>query len=201
MIELKKYLFEIITLPIIVLCFFMTGFQFFVLNLPSNDNITLTYTEGIIVTTGGDARIKEGLNLLSLGVGKKMLVTGVGKGITKQNLLRKLDLDKEERRMFLCCTELDYSAEDTKGNAKSALDWLRENDFSKFRLVTANYHFPRALLEFEKKLKNYNIEIKFWPVNPPGLNLSNWYVHWPSVKLLLREYLKYLFALFSSGTS
>ena len=199
---ISRYLFvEIILLLLICVILFILSFQYFILNLPDNKNINLKNTDAIIVATGGVSRIDEGLKLLSLGVSNKMLLTGGGEGIKKQTLIKNFNIKEDKKDLFFCCVELDYSAQDTKGNAIASLKWIKKNKVKNIRLVTANYHFPRAFLEFEKKLKDHKINIEFWPIEPKGLKTSIWYFHWPSGKLLFREYLKYIFALLSSGIS
>ena len=63
------------------------------------------------------------------------------------------------------------------------------------RLVTANYHMPRALLIFSRELPN--VDLYQWPVNPDDLDLSNWWWDPASLRLLAREYAKYLTVYFS----
>ena len=87
----------------------------------------------------------------------------------------------------------DKTALDTKGNAEAALVWAEANQFSTLRLVTANYHLPRAYLEFSRLLTDKQIDS--WAVIPPDLQPRDWFRHWPTVRLLAREYAKYLFAL------
>ena len=93
----------------------------------------------------------------------------------------------------LCCVDIDKAALDTKGNAEAALIWAKTRQFTTLRLVTANYHLPRAHLEFSRLLPDHTVT--GWPVTPPDLQARDWYWHWPTVRLLTREYAKYLFAL------
>ena len=69
-----------------VLCVFLTlsliaMLQHFILTLPKPAPDDISITDGIVVATGGQARIEEGLRLLSEGRASQMLVTGVGEGI------------------------------------------------------------------------------------------------------------------------
>ena len=81
---------------------------------------------------------------------------------------------------------------DTKGNAHAARMWAEANEFSTIRLVTANYHLARADLELKRLMPGHTI--RSWPVIPPDLQLNGWYLHWPTVRLLAKEYAKYLLA-------
>ena len=167
--------------------------QHFALTLPQPADRLPEQTDGLVVPTGGQARIQEGLRLLHEGAASRMLITGVGADVSKQVLATELKLDADYLTTFSCCVDIDKTALDTKGNAKAALVWAEARQFSSLRLVTANYHLPRAHLEFSRLLPDHTLV--GWPVTPPDLQARNWYGHWPTVRLLTREYAKYLFAL------
>jgi uncharacterized SAM-binding protein YcdF (DUF218 family) len=96
-------------------------------------------------------------------------------------------------RVLECCVDLDAAARDTIGNARSAALWADANALKSLRLVTANYHLPRAQNEFKRALTETSLHV--FAVIPPDLKLDTWYRHWPSAKLLVREYGKYLVSL------
>ena len=181
-----------------VLCVFVTlsliaMLQHFILTLPKPASGDVSITDGIVVATGGQARIEEGLRLLSEGRASQMLVTGVGKGISHTSLKRTLRLTTAQIRSLECCVDLDAAARDTIGNARSAALWADANALKSLRLVTANYHLPRAQNEFQRAFPNTSLHV--FAVLPPDLKLDTWYRHWPSAKLLIREYGKYLVSL------
>ena len=181
-----------------VLCVFVTlsliaMLQHFILTLPKPASGDVSITDGIVVATGGQARIEEGLRLLSEGRGSQMLVTGVGKGISHTSLKRTLRLTTAQIRVLECCVDLDAAARDTIGNARSAALWADANTLKSLRLVTANYHLPRAQNEFQRAFPETSLHV--FAVLPPDLKLDTWYRHWPSAKLLVREYGKYLVSL------
>ena len=181
-----------------VLCVFVTlsliaMLQHFILTLPKPASGDVSITDGIVVTTGGQARIEEGLRLLSEGRASQMLVTGVGKGISHTSLKRTLRLTTAQIRALECCVDLDAAARDTIGNARSAALWADANALKSLRLVTANYHLPRAQNEFQRAFPETSLHV--FAVLPPDLKLDTWYRHWPSAKLLVREYGKYLVSL------
>ena len=92
-----------------------------------------------------------------------------------------------------CCIVLGYAADDTRGNAAETAAWLRQESYSSFRLVTANYHMPRSLLEFRRALPNADIVPH--PVAPTNVHVEEWW-RWPGTTILLvTEYNKYLVAL------
>ena len=181
-----------------VLCVFVTlsliaMLQHFILTLPKPASGDVSITDGIVVATGGQARIEEGLRLLSEGRASRMLVTGVGKGISHTSLKRTLRLTTAQIRVLECCVDLDAAARDTIGNARSAALWADANALKSLRLVTANYHLPRAQNEFQRAFPETSLHV--FAVLPPDLKLDTWYRHWPSAKLLVREYGKYLISL------
>jgi uncharacterized SAM-binding protein YcdF (DUF218 family) len=181
-----------------VLCVFVTlsliaMLQHFILTLPKPASGDVSITDGIVVATGGQARIEEGLRLLSEGRASQMLVTGVGKGISHTSLKRTLRLTTAQIRALECCVDLDAAARDTIGNARSAALWADANTLKSLRLVTANYHLPRAQNEFQRAFPETSLHV--FAVLPPDLKLDTWYRHWPSAKLLVREYGKYLVSL------
>lgn len=167
--------------------------QHFALTLPQTEISLPDRTDGLVVPTGGQARIQEGLRLLHNGAASRMLITGVGRDVSKQVLATELKLTDDHLQTFRCCVDIDKTALDTKGNAEAALAWAEAHQFSTLMLVTANYHLPRAHLEFSRVLAHHTLA--GWPVTPPDLQARNWYWHWPTVRLLTREYAKYLFAL------
>jgi uncharacterized SAM-binding protein YcdF (DUF218 family) len=55
---------------------------------------------------------------------------------------------------------------------------------------------PRALLYFQRIMPD--VAITSLPVSPPDLQPKKWYANWPTAKLLMREYAKYLVVLIFS---
>ena len=166
--------------------------QHFVLTLPQPKTGLPTPTDGLVVPTGGQARIQEGLILLHNRTAQRMLITGVGQSVSKKALIRQLNLSASQLAIFHCCVDIEKTAMDTKGNAYAARIWAEANKFSTIRLVTANYHLARANLELKRLMPGHTI--RSWPVIPPDLQLNGWYLHWPTVRLLAKEYAKYLLA-------
>ena len=101
----------------------LSGLQHFVLTLPNATGKQLQYTDGIVVMTGGQKRLDDGLHLLTEGIAGKMLISGVGDGVSRAVLVQQLDLDERQINALFCCVDLDFSAEDTRGNARAARRW------------------------------------------------------------------------------
>ena len=172
-------------------------FQQFILTLPKAHKTFLQPIDGLVVATGGQARIQKGLEMLSGGKANKMLISGVGQGISKQLLRESLSLSDEQALFFDCCVEIEFTAIDTNGNARATVRWMQKHNLKDVLLVSANYHLPRAKIIFRRYLPEK--EIYFQAVNPPDLKLSHWYLSWQTSRLLLKEYLKFLFVKFSFG--
>ena len=183
-----------------ILFFLSLGFiaclQHFALTLPQKTPLADSLTDGLVVATGGQLRINEGLRLIEQGASSRMLITGVGKGISKTSLTETFAKTSAQQRIFSCCVDLDATAIDTRGNALAARNWVQTHRLSSLSLVTANYHMPRALLYFQRIIPD--VAITPLPVNPPDLQPKKWYANWPTAKLLTREYAKYLIVLMFS---
>jgi uncharacterized SAM-binding protein YcdF (DUF218 family) len=168
----------------------ISGLQHFVLTLPSASGKRLQYTDGIVVMTGGQQRLADGLHLLTEGIAGKMLISGVGDGVSRAVLVQQLGLNERQVNTLFCCVDLDFAAKDTRGNAIAARRWALENNMRSLRLVTANYHMPRALLVFANEMPEF--DLYQYPVAPGDLRLEGWWHNPAMLRLLMREYAKYL---------
>ena len=110
--------------------------------------------------------------------------------MTSSDILHLVDRGKilKSDQLFSCCIKLGYAAEDTTGNAKESLEWLRINSLDSIILVTSNYHMQRAYLEF--KLQSSNVRITKYPVISSDFILSNWIINPKRFALLFSEYHK-----------
>jgi len=176
--------------------FLVAAFYFvrFADNLPS-PTTDPSETDAIVVLTGGGARISAGLVLLEQGKAKRLLVSGVHPGVGLGELLKidrnatgaaPLNPDVASR------IDLGDMAGDTYGNAVETVEWMRANHYQSMRLVTADYHMPRALLEFGMAAPDLRILPN--PVRPPRMAEGPWWRDRQAFGLLLGEYGKYLVA-------
>lgn len=175
----------LLTLP----CF-LAGLQHFVLNLPKISGEPGPATDGIVVITGGQQRLADGVRLLQIGAGRALLVSGVGRGVSKSILAEELHLGAPAVTLLDCCVTLEFGARNTRGNALAASQWAAKNKYQSLRLVTSNYHMPRAKHVFTSMMPQ--IELHFWPVSPADLTLETWWQNPDIIRLLAREYAKYL---------
>ena len=151
---------------------------------------SLERTDAIVVLTGGSGRLSAGLDLLKAGLAKKLFVSGVYSSVDVKELLSlsQVSPDKVE-----CCIVLGYAAADTVGNAYETADWMEEQGYASLRLVTANYHMRRSLLEFSMAAPR--MVVVPHAVTPANVHLAEWW-RWPgTANLLATEYNKYLVAL------
>ena len=176
---------------LVVLGLALASFQKFVLTLPDDDTKLSAPIDGLVVATGGQLRIQKGVELLAGGKADRMLISGVGKGITKELLKENLAISNRQARFFDCCVEIEFTATDTNGNAQATFEWMQKHALDDILLVSANYHLPRAELIFKQYLPENSVY--FQAVNPPDLKLSAWYSNWQTTRLLLKEYLKYIY--------
>jgi uncharacterized SAM-binding protein YcdF (DUF218 family) len=175
---------------VLALASFVSSLQHFVLTLPQAPQGKLQFTDGIVVMTGGQQRLDDGLRLLTAQNGGKMLISGVGDGVNRAVLVQELGLDDHKAELLFCCVELDFEAGNTRGNASVTRSWALSHDMGSLRLVTANYHMPRALLVFAREMPEF--DLYQWPVTPADLDLSGWWRDRAMMRLLTREYAKYL---------
>lgn len=143
--------------------------------------------DGIVVLTGGEQRLKQGIELLRSGEGQRLLVSGVNRGTSAKALARTTGTDAA---LFDCCVDLDYEALNTIGNAEMTTRWARQHGFRRLLLVTSDYHIPRSLLEMADVPDAP--EIVPYPVSPDKLWRPD---GWPTrlgLRLLATEYAKVL---------
>jgi uncharacterized SAM-binding protein YcdF (DUF218 family) len=165
------------------------GLAWFVAQAERNGEIDPDHTDAIVVLTGGSERLRVGFDLLARGAAERLLISGVHRDVRLEELLALGPTDDSLR----CCVDLGYVAGDTIGNAQEAAGWMRAQGFHSLRLVTSNYHMPRAMLEFRAAMPG--IEIRRQPVDPGTVHLERWWA-WPgTAKLIVVEYNKFLVAL------
>jgi uncharacterized SAM-binding protein YcdF (DUF218 family) len=165
------------------------GFAAFVWLLPEQQVVLDRDADGIVVLTGGTSRVTDALELLASHRGKRLLITGVNPGTTTGDIAHQVvDYD----RILACCVDLDYSALNTFGNAVQARRWTVAHGFHSLIVVTSAYHMPRALAELAHQLPD--VALIPYPVVSDRLRIEPWWSNGATTRLVLSEYLKYLFA-------
>jgi uncharacterized SAM-binding protein YcdF (DUF218 family) len=130
-----------------LLLLYVVGYVLFVLFLPSAADDR--QTDAIVVLTGGSKRIERGLDLLKRGRAKRMLVSGVERSVRPEDLAREYSTDPA---VFKCCIDLGREAIDTRSNAQETAQWIDRRKVGSVRLVTTDWHMPRARFELKRQL-------------------------------------------------
>jgi uncharacterized SAM-binding protein YcdF (DUF218 family) len=185
----KRFLFAVILFVTIPVVAFTVGLGLFAKSLPLNPAQPDATTDAIVVWTGGAERVSTGLDLLAKGRAQKLFVSGVGPDTTLDSLLR---VSRPQSVDLRCCIVLGREAFDTIGNAAETATWMRGEQYTSMRLVTAAYHMPRALLLLENVLPGSLVVPH--PIVPASFDPVNWWSSRESRNVLASEYVKYLLA-------
>ena len=163
-----------------VIIAWMLGLIVFTAAIMRNTGDTGTKTDAIVALTGGNSRIDSAIGLLNAGLAEKLFISGVNP-LTGNTTVQAIN--GQPASLFACCITLGYQAVNTLGNAAETAAWIHSKDYHSLRLVTADYHMPRALLDFHLAMPE--ITILPHPVHPQvGLGRH--------ALLILEEYFKYL---------
>lgn len=158
-----------------LLLIYLLGYALFVVMLPKPADAART--DGIVVLTGGPGRVARGLELMAAGQAERMLVSGVDRSVRPEELAAEYDADM---RLFDCCIDLGRESIDTRSNATETARWLGRHEVRTVRLVTNDWHMPRAGLEFSLDVPE---DVEIIPDAVPGK---------ASFRQLFKEYNKYL---------
>ncbi|NBN80241.1 YdcF family protein [Microvirga tunisiensis] len=145
--------------------------------------------DAIVVLTGGQARIESAVALLSEQRARRLLISGVNPGTTDKQIIARTTTPQD---LFACCVDLDRKALNTIGNASEAALWAKEHGFTSLVLVTSAYHLPRASMELNAAMPD--LRLVAYPVVAEELQLDDWYLRPRTIRLLLREFVKYTVA-------
>lgn len=166
---------------------FVFGFVLFTTAATRDEPTDPPTADAIVVLTGGAHRIEEGARLLLKGLGQRLLISGVNRRNSKDDVFRLTGLDA---RLFDYCVDLGYAALDTVGNADEAMQWSSQRGYKSLIIVTASYHMPRSLAEMARTLPNTRLIP--YPVMPKSWRASPWYLSPSAARVLVAEYLKFL---------
>ncbi|AEG05385.1 YdcF family protein [Sinorhizobium meliloti WSM1022] len=165
---------------------FIAGFLQFADTVASLQPPATPKADAIVVLTGGFQRIDQAVDLLKLGAGKRLLISGVHPSTTRSQIRRNTQSSAD---LFKCCVDIGHAAIDTIGNATETSLWIRNRGYRTILVVTNNYHMPRSLLE----LRRARPETEFiaYPVVNSDLKTTNWLRNPLVLKAILLEYGKY----------
>ncbi len=181
-------------LLVVVLVFI--GFIVFATGLERDQREPQRATDGITVLTGGASRIDEAMKLLAHGKAKRVLITGVYRTTTKEELK---DLASQGDQLFDRYVDIDHEARNTIDNATETSEWVAQHHYGSVIVVTSNYHMPRALAELGRVMPG--VTLVPYAVVDKNVHVDRWWAYPGTTKLLLSEYLKYLPALGRLGVT
>src|SRR5262245_49848076 len=151
---------------------------------------------GIAVLTGGVARIDEAMKLLTQQKAKRLLITGVNRTTSTEELK---ELASQGDQLFACCVDIDKEARNTIDNATETAQWVARNRYRSIIVVTSNYHMPRALAELARVMPG--VTLIPYAVVDNNVHLERWWTYPGTTRLLVSEYLKFLPAVARLGAT
>ncbi len=147
--------------------------------------------DAIVALTGPSAeRVNAAIRLLEQDKGKRVLISGVNREVRRQELRA---LTPGSNKLFNCCVDLGFEAEDTVGNAQEIAAWAEAKGYDSLIVVTSDYHMPRALTEIRAAAPG--VELTPYAVETPSLDNSRWWRAAVTARRMTLEYMKYLAAL------
>jgi len=126
------------------------GFVFFAENIVAATPPADPHAEGIVVLTGGTARIDGALQLLAERRADRLLISGVNPAVTLNAISQ--GVDRSLRGVLECCVDLGREARDTIGNAAETRAWADQRGFKTLIVVTSDYHMPRSMTELAQAM-------------------------------------------------
>jgi uncharacterized SAM-binding protein YcdF (DUF218 family) len=130
------------------LLLYFGGFLWFVATRPGPAPMSAA-TDAVVVLTGGPGRLARGADVLAAGAAKRMLVSGVGTGVSRAALAGSVGASPKR---FAQLVDLGYQAIDTRSNAVETTAWVGRHGYRSLRLVTSSAHMRRARLELALNL-------------------------------------------------
>ena len=147
--------------------------------------------DAIVALTGPSAeRVNAAIRLLEQDKGQRVLISGVNREVRRQELRA---LTPGSNRLFNCCVDLGFEAEDTIGNAQEIAAWADAKGYDSVIVVTSDYHMPRALTEIRAAAPD--LALTPYAVETPSLDHSRWWRAAVTARRMMLEYMKYLAAL------
>ena len=152
-LKILKTVFWTATLSLLLWVSGFVAFTAYVVNLKPVK--TPEMADAIIVLTGGPGRVNTGFDLLESGAAGNLFISGVDSRVSVYDLLALWK--NEPVDPVPCCIVLGQEAQNTHVNAMEAQQWILDHHIKSIILVTANYHIPRSLIEFQRRLPDISI--------------------------------------------
>lgn len=173
------------TVGVIVLAF-AAGFVMFARTVAHYAPAPAVRADAIVVLTGGELRLVAAARLLAEGRGSRLLISGVNRHTSGDDLKRISGLSD---RLFTCCVDFDF-AERTTDNADETKAWAVARRFTKLIIVTSSYHMPRSLAELGRAMPEATLVP--YPVVSNRLHAKRWWTDAFTARVLFAEYVKFL---------
>jgi len=137
--------------PLILLAFFCVWFYgvFDFYKLTQAIASVKNPVDGIVILTGGNDRIKNGLAHIDELKAGRVLISGVPKAV-KIKTFQCNQLQAYSH--ILESIDIGYGAVNTFSNALESAVWVRNHHFKSIGLVTSRFHLPRSLYLFKKAM-------------------------------------------------
>ncbi len=144
--------------------------------------------DAVVALTGAsDLRLEAAARLLERGKGKRLLISGVNREASRDDIL---EVSRAVKPIYDCCVDLGYTAADTIGNAGEIAEWARGKGFTRLIVVTSDYHMPRSILEIRAAMPEA-VLIEY-PVATGLVDVGGWWRKEGDARRLIVEYSKYL---------
>jgi uncharacterized SAM-binding protein YcdF (DUF218 family) len=192
LVGVLRLIFDLVMLAVVML---VIGFFIFTGSI-ERSQLEPRAADGISVLTGGAARIDEAMKLLTQQKAKRLLITGVNRTTSTEELKQ---LASQGDQLFSCCVDIDKEARNTIDNATETSQWVARNHYTSVIVVTSNYHMPRALAELGRVMPG--VTLIPYSVVDNNVHLDRWWTFPGTTRLLISEYLKYLPALARLGAT
>ena len=192
LVGVLRLIFDLVMLAVVML---VIGFFIFTGSIERSQLEPRT-ADGIAVLTGRAARIDEAMKLLTQQKAKRLLITGVNRTTSTEELKQ---LASQGDQLFSCCVDIDKEARNTIDNATETSQWVARNHYTSVIVVTSNYHMPRALAELARVMPG--VTLIPYSVVDNNVHLDRWWTFPGTTRLLISEYLKYLPALARLGAT
>ena len=151
--------------------------------------------DAIVALTGPSSeRVNAAIRLLEQDKGQRVLISGVNREVRRQELRA---LTPGSNKLFNCCVDLGFEAENTVGNAQEIAAWARSKGYDSLIVVTSDYHMPRSLLEIRGAAPG--VKLTPYAVSTPSLDNSGWWRAAVTARRMTLEYMKYLAVLGREG--
>lgn len=186
-VELAIVLKVVASLMVFSAVLFLVGFVLFAHLIEFKPSDDAGNADGIVVFTGGEERISEGLRLLAKGKAGRLLISGVNAGTSRRQLSA---LYPGAGNLFRCCVDLGWKARNTIGNAAETHSWVEKRGMSAIIVVTSEAHMPRSLLETRRMVPN--VTLLPYSVRTPNVEMEDWWLRRHTLQVIMTEYIKFI---------